>query len=140
MAETRFKLDVSGFDDLTKAMKAFEGDAEKTINDVLHNEASPIIQKAIRNLIPVSGREWKGKLPPAKTGKSLTDEKGNLFVTVKTTKNYQYLYFPDLGTTTRRHIGKNGKPQEFFKRGGESVQGEIVERCIGRLTKKLEEF
>lgn len=130
----RFELDATEFDRLSQVVKNFPNDAEKTINDVLHNEASPLIQEAIKRLMPVSGKKWKGKKPAAKTAKSLTDEKGNLFITVKNTNNYHYLYFPDDGTSTRRHIGD----QQFFLRGGEAKQTEITDRCINRLVEGFE--
>ena len=129
------KIDVAGIEKLQNAMKDFEGNTEKTINEVLHNEASPLMQDAIRRLIPVSGRSWKGKKPAAKNSKSLTDEKGNLSITVKTTKNYQYLYFPDDGTNTRRHVGN----QQFFLKGGESQLTEIIDRCVNRLVNSFED-
>lgn len=122
------------FDRLQQAIKNFPGDAEKSINNVLHNEASPLIQDAIRRLIPVSGKTWNGKGRPAKTGNSLTDKKENLAIIVRTTTKYSYLYFPDDGTNTRRHVGD----QQFFKRGGESQQTEIVDRCIKRLVTDFE--
>lgn len=131
---SRLELEIKDFERLQTAMKEFQGDTEETINDVLHNEASPLIQESIKNLIPVSGRKWKGKTPPAKTSKSLTDEKGNLAITVKTTKKYQYLYFPDDGTNTERHAGN----KQFFKRGAEATQSEIVDRCVGRLVNNFE--
>lgn len=124
------QIDVSGFEKLQKAMREYHGNVEKTINDVLHNEAAPKMQESITRLIPVSSRKpWQGKKPHAKTSKSLTSLNGNLSVTVLTTKNYQYLYFPDDGTNTRRHVGN----QQFFHRGGEAVQDEIVDRCVLKL-------
>lgn len=131
---SKLTLDWEDLDRLQQAMKDFQGDTEETINDVLHNEASPLIQESIKRLIPVSGRTWNGKTPPAKTSKSLTDQKGNLSITVKTTKKYQYLYFPDDGTNTRRHAGN----QQFFKRGAEAKKGDIVDRCVGRLKNNFE--
>lgn len=132
----RFKLDDKELKRLQEALKNYPGDTEKAINDVFHNEASPLIQDAIRRLMPVSGKTWKGKAPAAKTGNSLTDEKGNLFITVRTSKKHQYLYFPNDGTNTRRHIGE----QYFFERGGESQQTEIVDRCISRLVENFEKL
>ena len=129
-----FKLEVLEIERLHQAMKDFQGDTESTINDVLHNEASTLIQEGIRRLIPTSGRTWRGKRPPAKTSKSLKDQKGNLSITVKTTSNYNYLYFPDDGTNTRRHAGN----KQFFWRGGQSQENEIVNRCIGKLTQGFE--
>ena len=126
----KFQLNAEEYSRLEQAMKEFQGDVEKNINEVLHEEASPLMQDAIKRLIPVSGRTWNGKRPPASTGKSLTDQKENLAITVKTTKTYQYLYFPNDGTNTRRHAGN----KQFFLRGGESQRTEIVNRCIKKLT------
>lgn len=125
-----FRLEAAEFERLEQVMKNFPDEAEKAINEVLHNEGSQLIKESIRNLIPVSGRNWKGKKAPAKTGNSLTDVKENLSITVQTTKNYQYLYFPDDGTNTRRHAGN----QQFFLKGAEEQQSTIVDLCINRLT------
>lgn len=124
-----FDLKINDFDKLQQSMKNYQGNTEEAINEVLHEEASPLVQDAIRRLIPVSGKHWKGKKPAAKTAKSLRDIKANLALTVTTSKNYQYLYFPDDGTSTTRHVGN----QQFFKKGGESQQNEIVDRCIKKL-------
>lgn len=129
-----FSVDIREFDKLQKAMQEFQGNTEATINDVLHSEASPLIQEEIKLLMPVSGKTWTGKKPAAKTAKSLTDYKSNLSITVASAKNYAYLYFPDDGTNTRRHVGD----QQFFKRGGEAAQDDIVDRCVRRLVDKFE--
>lgn len=134
MAESTFRLDATQLDKLQQAMQQYQGDTEAAVNDVLHNQAPGLIQDSIRRLIPVSGREWKGKKPPAKTGNSLMSEPGNLSITVKNTKNYGYLYFPDDGTNTQNHAGN----QQFFRRGGEAVQDEIIDRCINRLVENFE--
>lgn len=134
MANAPLRLDVSSFDELQNALIAYQGNSEQAINDVLHNEASPLIKEAIKRLIPVSGRSWDGKKAAAKSAKSLTDTKENLAITVRTTKNYQYLYFPDDGTNTRRHAGN----QQFFRKGGESKQDEIINRCIAKLVEGFE--
>lgn len=131
----RLDIEAKEFDQLTTAIKNFPGDAEKAINEVLHNDASRMLQDSIKNLIPVSGRQWKGKRPPASAAKSLTDDKTeNLAITVKTTYNYHYLYFPDDGSNTNNHRGN----QQFFHRGGESQKSEIIGRCIARLVENIE--
>lgn len=129
-----FRIDTTEFERLQNAIKNFPGDAEETINEVLHTEGSQLIQEGIRNLIPVSGREWKGKKPAAKSAKSLTDMKGNLFVEVKTTSNYHYLYFPDDGTNTRKHIGN----QQFFFKGAESQEETVIDLCVNKLIDSFE--
>lgn len=129
-----FKVEIADVDRLHQAMKDYQGDVETTINDVLHNEAGDLAQTEIKKLMPVSGKNWRGKSSPAKTSKSLRNINGDLSVTVTTNKKYQYLYFPDDGSNTRRHAGN----QQFFARGGENTQGEIIDRCINRLVKEFE--
>ena len=130
-----FRLDASDFEQLEQAMKQYQGNVEEVINDVLHNEAGQLIHDEIKRLMPVSHRTWKGKKGPAKTSNSLLIQGGNLSVTVSTKKAYQYLYFPDDGSNTRRHAGN----QQFFAKGGENQKEEILNRCIGRLVGAFEE-
>lgn len=124
-----FEMDAKEVERLYNTIRNFPGNAEKSINDVFHNEAILLVQEEVKRLMPVSGKTWKGKAPAAKTAKSLTEDKGNLSFTVRSNGKYNYLYFPDDGTNTRRHIGN----QQFFKRGGENKQTEIVDRCISRI-------
>lgn len=130
-----FDLKINDLDELQQAMKNYQGNTEQAINEVLHEEVSPLVQEAIKRLIPVSGKMWKGKKAAAKTAKSLRDIKTNVSLTVTTTKNYQYLYFPDDGTSTTRHVGN----QQFFQKGGESQMDEIVNRCIKKLVNGFED-
>ena len=131
---SKLSIDVREIDQLQKAMKDFQGNTEKVINEVLHEEASPLIQDAVRRLMPKSNRKpWKGKPPNAKDSKSLTDKKENLAVTVKTTKKYQYLYFTDDGTNVRSPARRKAGNKQYFLRGAESQKSDIVERCIGKL-------
>lgn len=129
-----FKVEFGETEKLIQAMESFQGDTESAINDVLHNEAGDLAQEAIRRLMPVSGKRWRGKAPAAKKSKSLRNINSNLAVTVTTSKRYQYLYFPDDGTNTRRHAGN----QQFFFRGGQNVQDEIIDRCITKLINNFE--
>lgn len=124
-----YNINITEADRLLKAIKEFSGSVEDTINDVLHNEIGDLAQTEIKRLMPVSNKHWKGKKPAAKTSNSLRNLNENLSVTVRTQKAYQYLYFADDGTNTRRHIGN----QRFFARGGENIQGEIIDRCTNKL-------
>lgn len=130
-----FELNVSEVDRLIDAMKNFPYDTEAVINEVLHTEGAELLQESIKRLMPESGRTWKGKKKGAKKSKSLRNSYDNLSITVTTTKSYQYLYFPDDGSSTENHYGD----QQFFYRGGEAVQDDIIDRCINRLTRVLDE-
>lgn len=128
-----FRIDATQYDDLQLYIKSYEGDAEQIINDVLHDEGSSLIQNEIRNLMPQSNRKpWKGKKKEAKTSNSLKDIKSNLAITITTTSNYQYLYFPNDGTNTRNHIGN----KQFFAKGVENTSDNIINLCIERLVNK----
>lgn len=125
-------MDTKEIERLFNVVKNFPGTAEKSINDVFHNDAPPMVSDEIVRLMPASGRSWRGKAPAAKTAKSVaerTDERKNLAFAVGTTGKYHYLYFPDDGSNTRNHVGN----QQFFQRGGENKQPEIVDRCITRI-------
>lgn len=132
----RFELNADAFAKLQQAMKNFPTGAGYVIDEVLHTEGGSLIEEEIRRLMPVSNVTWKGKKPSAKTGNSLTQENHTLGVTIRTTPNYHYLYFPDDGTTTKRHIGN----QQFFFRGAEETQDEIIDRCVNRLVEKIEQL
>lgn len=127
-------IDGSAIDKLITAMEEYSGNVEEAINYVLHNEVFELAEPSIKNLMPVSGKHWKGKKAGAKASKSLSQEDGNLSVTVRSKAGYAYLYFPDDGSNTRRHIGN----QRFFERGGEAVLNEITNRCINKLTNEFE--
>lgn len=126
-----FSINFSEVDRLMRAMESYSGNTEEAINDVLHNQAGDMAQAEIFRLMPRSNKK-KGK--HAKDVQSLQNITGNLSVTVTTKKKFGYLYFPDDGTNTKRHIGN----QQFFARGGEAVQDDIVERCIQRLVNDFE--
>lgn len=134
MSDT-LSINVQEFERLAQAIRNFPGNTEDTINAVLHNEGGLLMQEAIQPLIPQSGKTWKGKRAPARTGNSLRSTNENLAVWVRSTKSYQYLYFPDDGSNTRRHVGN----QQFFLRGAESVKGEVIDRCVGRLIQNFEQ-
>ena len=130
----RFEIETEAFDKLQQAIENYPDNAEQKINQVLHGEGSAKIQEYIKILMPFSGAHWAGKAPAAKFSKSLTDEHENLSVTVKSTKKYHYLYFPDDGTNTRRHVGN----KQFFYKGAEDAQDEIIDRCVERLVNEFE--
>ena len=125
-----FTINCEDFDELQNAMREYQGNTENAINDVLHNYAGNRAQEDIYRLMPVSTKK-KGK--HAKNSKSLSNVTGNLSVTITAKGKWHYLYFPDDGTNTRRHIGN----QQFFAHGGEAAQDDIVARCVERLTNEF---
>lgn len=138
MATTTFKLDTRQFEVLQRAIQLYSGNAERTVNDVLHNEGGKLINDEIMRLLPESGRDWKGKRKAAKRAKPFSQKNENLAVTVRTVSAYHYLYFPDDGTNTKHHVGYKGRPREFMYKGAENQTGKIIDRCIERLINEWE--
>ncbi len=138
MATTTFKLDMQQFETLQRAIQQYSGDAERTVNDVLHNEGGKLINDEIMRLLPESGRTWNGKRKAAKQAKPFTQKNENLAVIVRTVSAYHYLYFPDDGTNTKNHIGYRRRPREFMYKGAENQTGAIIDRCINRLIREWE--
>jgi hypothetical protein len=129
---SRLTLNAEEFDRVLKAIEQYPGNAERVINDVLHGTGAELIQERIRKFMPVSDKK---KGAHAVDSKSLTPVGSNLAVTVKSTNKYHYLYFPDDGTNTKRHVGN----QQFFLRGAEDASGEIVDIITEKLTQSFEE-
>lgn len=130
-------LDAKQFDVLAEKLKQLPGDAEAAVNEVLHKKAGPLIYKKINPLIHPSGRTFKGHLASARNSDwphFITSE--NLAVTVTTKSKFNYLYFPDDGSNTRRHRGN----QEFFVRGAEAATDEILQVCLNEIAKRLEKL
>ena len=128
-------LSVEQFDTLVNTMNAYGPGAVEKVNETIHN-AGPVISDAITPLIRPSGRNWKGKPASATRGawpQYVTNKPMEL--TVRTTTKYNYLYFPDDGSNTKKHAGN----QRFFERGGESSLQKIVESCGDALESAWEE-
>jgi HK97 gp10 family phage protein len=129
---SRLTLSAADFDRVLKAIEQYPGNAEKAINEVLHGQGAELIQERIRKYMPVSDKK---KGAHAVDSASLTPVGGHLAVTVKSTNKFNYLYFPDDGTNTRRHVGN----QQFFLRGAEDASGEIADIITEKLTQTFEE-
>lgn len=126
-------MDAASFEAVQEAIRAFPGDAESAINSVMHGEAGPMIYRRINPLINPSGRTFKGHRASARASDWPSyDVSENLAVTVKAQGSFGYLYFPDDGSDTRRHAGG----QEFFRRGGEQAAQEVVDACLGAISRE----
>lgn len=128
------KIDYHESERLEAAIQQYGIKSIKTINDVIHKEAPEIIKDNIHGLLPSSGRRWKGKPTAARNTMPFTENTGEeLAVTIKTKPKYDYLYFPDDGSNTRRHVGN----QQFMRRGAEKSRDRIIDICVGRLAQEF---
>lgn len=139
MARSTFTLEAEQVERLQEAMSNYAGYAGKAVDEVLHNQGAKLITEEIMNLLPASGRTWKGKKAAARSAKPFTQENGKMSVTIKTKSAYNYLYFPDDGTNTKNHIGFQGKPREFMQKGAKNQTARIMDLCVNRLINKIGE-
>lgn len=131
MARSDFTLDAEAVEKLQYAMDMYGRGCGRIIDDVLHKQGGKLISDEIMNLLPQSGRSWKGKKKAAKSAQPFTQEDRSLSVTVRTKSAYHYLYFPDDGTNTKNHKGE----QYFMIRGAENQSEKIIDLCVGELIK-----
>lgn len=126
----RFTIDDKQFEALASRIKAYGDGAEDVINDEFEAFGVPTVKKDIQELIRPSGRRWKGKKASAATGQPFQHKMGNLSFIINSKSAYNYLYFPNDGSNTKRHAGG----QNFMMRGAESAAPPIIERVTARLT------
>ena len=130
-----YELEYDELDELQKAMEDYGEGSRRIINDVLHGEGGLKIKDQIHMLIPSSGRSWRGKRAPAASADSLQQVNTEMMaVTIRSKTAYNYLYFPDDGSNTRKHAGN----QQFFMRGAENASESVVELCLGKLTEQFQ--
>lgn len=134
MARQAFEMRYEQTEKLIDAMREYGSGSGRVIDEVLHTEGGRLINDRIMQLLPESGRKWKGKKPAARKAKPFEQKNDSLEVTIRTKYAYHYLYFPDDGTNTKRHKGQ----QYFMYRGAEDKSAEIIDLCVDRLIRKWE--
>ncbi|MEF8682004.1 UNVERIFIED_CONTAM: hypothetical protein ORM23_18215 [Bacillus cereus] len=116
----KFSVDSAQFEAYQRNIERLPNVAEKIINEELKKKISPIMQKSILGLIPISDR----KKPHAKLSKSIQGTlKENLTLTLKPKAKYAYLVFPDLGVGK----SKGNDPERFMERGVDRETNKSVE-------------
>lgn len=125
-----FSLTTEQIDDLTVRVKAYGDGAEDAVNEVFESYGVPEVKSSIQELIHPSNRRWKGKKASATKGNPFVHKLGNVSFIISSKSAYNYLYFPDDGSNTRRHAGN----QQFMIRGAEKAAPSIIERVTAKLT------
>lgn len=128
----KFEIDVTAYDGVIEMLQQAEN-SEKVVNDILHSYAAEEIKKDIKQILPTSGRRWKGKKAAASSTMPFRSENIDLGVWVKNKPAYGYLYFVDDGENTRKHVGN----MRFMKRGAEAAMPRIVDRIQEELINNI---
>ena len=130
-----YLADDGGLDSLVDDFASYPELIGPAIDGVLHNDGAKLIKEGIDAFIPRSGRRWRGKGAPARGAEWQRVDTAPLSVTVATSTKYHYLYFPDDGSNTRRHVGN----RQMFRRGLEAAAPTVVEKIQGALAEALGE-
>lgn len=130
MANEIFTVEQKQFNELVKRVTEYGAGAEETINTYVHNEAPQKIKPQIVGLIPVSNRNKIHARNSAPFGRQ---ENYNLAVKVITSKEFNYLVFPDegLGNSYRN------APLDFTGRGLEAALPVLIDEMTARIMETL---
>ena len=129
---TLFQMEGTDFDALQKAMLEYGAGSGQIVADVFEDYGAPLIREEIKRLIPESGRTWRGKKKAAKQADSLMSQvfrTADPSIYTRSRPAYGYLYFPDDGSYTKRHVGN----QNFMGRGQDAATNRIIDRCLAKL-------
>lgn len=136
MTRAAFVLADDGLERLAATMAECGSTSAETVSGVLDSYAAPLVRGSIQRLLPSSGRSWSGKRAAASAVDpfaSRIEHDGAPALVTASRSGYHYLYFPDDGSSTRRHAGM----QDFMGRGQDAVADKIIDRCLAALADKL---
>jgi hypothetical protein len=129
MANT-FTSDHKEFNNLVKSLSSYGAEVESALNEYVHNEAPQKIKPAIEGLIPVSDRNKVHAKHSAPFGRQ---EDYNLAVKLITSKEFNYLVFPDEGLGN----SKGNAPLDFTGRGLEAEMPVLIDEMSQLLQEKF---
>lgn len=124
-----WELDVSSFTEFVSEFNRKVENGPAIITDYLASEGAEVIKKNIMPLIPVSDR----KKVHAAYSQPFTSSGERLAVNIHARGKWHYLYFPDDGSNTKKHVGD----QQFMLRGAEASVNEIINSLEDRLVKSF---
>lgn len=127
MANETFNIEQQAFDALLKRYSGQGAEVENTLNEYIHNVAPEKIKPKITDFIPVSDRSKQHAKNSAPFGRQ---ENYNLAVKVITSKDFNYLVFPDEGLGT----SKGNIAQNFTGRGLDAVLPALIDDMTAKIT------
>lgn len=133
MAE--WDVEFKAVDRLADAISDYGVGAGQIVQGVYNDFAAEEIKTNIQQVLPVSGRRFKGHRTGARaagTARVFQHSVSGLDLIVQTKGQFGYLIFPDEGRGSH-----NPRAQQFMQRGLDNSVDAIVERCIAKLAEFL---
>lgn len=130
MANETFAIEQKSFNELLERVNGYGATVETILNNYLHNEAPRKITPSIVGLVPVSDRN---KVHAKNNNPFGRQQNYNLAVKLITSKQFNYLVFPDeaLGTS------KGKMPLDFTGRGLEAEIPALIDEMTARIQEIL---
>lgn len=130
MANETFSSDYKQIIELSQQMGATGAEVENILNNYIHNAAPDIIKPSMTGLVPVSDRDKKHAKFNEPFGRQ---ENYNLAVKIITSKEFNYLVFPDEG------LGKsvNNSPLDFTGRGLDATLPQLADEMTEQVKSML---
>lgn len=113
MTRNGWELKINGYDELLFRMEKYSSESERLINEALKSEGAKLASNNITKIIPISKEQLRRGHQHARNSRPLKETFVNLGFTVRPTKKFEYLKYPDLGIGT----SIKNKPADFMGRG-----------------------
>lgn len=134
MAANDWDLKIRGMDQLLSKLEKIPDESEAVINQTLKNESGKTAVDSIDSITPVSKKALSRTHPKhAKGSNAYRVTYGNLGFTIRPTKNFNYIKFPDLGIGT----SADSSPKRFMRNGLDRSVPKIEQQLLSAVEKTI---
>ena len=128
-------LSYEQFERLFQALDGVAADTESAVNEALKgSQVKNWMINSITGLTPVSKVKTSAWHPRhAKSSSPYKESFENLSILIKSKTAFNYLYFPDDGSNTKRHQGM----QQFMLHGMEEVTDQVIDEIAKKIIEKI---
>lgn len=130
----RLELSYEKYEKLIQAAAKLQGDMEAAINEALKSsQVKNWMVNSITEFTPMSKAKIASWHPRhARGAKPYKETYENLSIIIKSKTAFNYLYFPDDGSNTKRHQGM----QQFMLHGAEAVSDQVADEIVDKIVEK----
>ncbi len=130
MANETFSSNYERIIELSQQIGAAGAEVENILNNYIHNAAPEVIKPSIEGLVPVSDRDKRHAKFSNPFGRQ---ENYNLAVKIITSKEFNYLVFPDEG----KGRSVNNSPLDFTGRGLDAMLPQLADEMTEQVKSML---
>lgn len=130
----KLEMSYEKYEQLIRAAEGMQGNMEEAINEALRSsQIKNWMINSITEFTPMSTAKIRPWHPRHARGADPYKEKyENLSIVIKSKTAFNYLYFPDDGSNTKRHQGM----QQFMLHGAEAVSDQVADEIVDRIVER----